>query len=444
MKKNNNLKVRQSNHLIESPYSQEFSIHEIKLFEIALAECKQEDLKLYESETNKKYTFSNSELAKLLNTKPSVISMEIEKTAARIMKKAIHLRKVLSDGSVEFEMINIMPYAKYKSGILEFQINYQIIPYLVELNSNFTEFYLDHILIMNSSYGIKLYKLLYQYKNIKHRVFSVNDLKNQFGLVDKYPQYGDFKKNIINPAVNQINSDTDLNIAFTEIKIGRKVNELKFTFELKKIQYPIKNLVDSRNNIDDVDSSEILNFINPIESELSITTKELINKLINEKGQDYVEASIIYAKKNAKSNLDKYLSDTLTKGWAEADVKKLQTKKNNTTHKEQAAKEEQNRKNQQKEIDNLNKSNIEHEWNKLSDKNKLNYVDYANYIFLKQNSKLSRFSSVDEILPLCIYAVTNQKTYDRILEGYIINMLKISLNINDYIKSSQAVLDLEL
>jgi hypothetical protein len=149
-------------------------------------------------------------------------------------------------------------------------------------------------------------------------------------------------------------------------------------------------------------------------------------------------------KKNAKSNLDKYLSDTLTKGWAEVDVKKLQTKKTNTAQKVQSVKQEQNKKNQQKEIDNLNKSNIEHEWNKLSDKDKLNYVDYANYIFSKQNSKLSRFSSVEELLPLCIYAITNQKTYDRILESYIVNALNISLNINDYIcnKSSQAVLDL--
>ena len=30
-----NKKVRQSNNLIESPYAQEFSAHEIKIFEIA-------------------------------------------------------------------------------------------------------------------------------------------------------------------------------------------------------------------------------------------------------------------------------------------------------------------------------------------------------------------------------------------------------------------------
>jgi len=322
MKKFNKIRVRQSNHLIESPYSQEFSIHEIKLFEIALAECKQEDLNLFKSETNKKFTFSNSELAKLLNTRANVISMEIEKTAARIMKKTIHLRKVLPDGSVEFEMINIMPYAKYKNGILNFQINYQIIPYLVELNSNFTEFHLDNLLIMNSSYGIKLYKLLYQYKNIKHRTFSVSDLKNQFGLLDKYPQYGDFKKYIINPAIIQINSNTDLNVEYSEIKLGRKVEKLEFKFFVKK-DILIKN--EPTQSIEA--SFEVNEYIVKIETLLgnisnavSDKVKVILSNLVSKKGIDFVECSINYAKKNAKTNFEKYLLDTIENNWAEADI----------------------------------------------------------------------------------------------------------------------------
>jgi hypothetical protein len=62
--------------------------------------------------------------------------MEIEKTAKRIMKKTIHLRKILDDGTVEFEMINIIPYARYKDGVFKFRLNYSIIPYLVEINKN--------------------------------------------------------------------------------------------------------------------------------------------------------------------------------------------------------------------------------------------------------------------------------------------------------------------
>ena len=166
-----NQKVRQSNHLIESPYAQEFSAHEIKLFEIALSLFIPSDLDLFIRETNKKFSFSNSELAKLLNTKPNVISMEIENTAKRIMKKMLHLRKTLDDGTIEFQLINIIPFAEYKHGMFNFEINYKIIPLMIDVNKNFTEYQVQYLLKMNSAYSIKLYKLLYQYKKIKGSIW---------------------------------------------------------------------------------------------------------------------------------------------------------------------------------------------------------------------------------------------------------------------------------
>ena len=93
-------KIRQSNHLIESPYTQEFTTHEIKLFEIANAGISKDDLNRANQQSNKRYVLTASQLAKLLNTSVSTISHEIEKTAKRIMQKSIHLRKILSDGIV--------------------------------------------------------------------------------------------------------------------------------------------------------------------------------------------------------------------------------------------------------------------------------------------------------------------------------------------------------
>ena len=364
-------KIRQSNHLIESPYSQEFTTHEIKLFEIAAAGVTLEDMESASLRVNKRFSLSSNQIATLLNTSVSVISHEIEKTCARIIKKAIHLRKLLDDGSVEFEMINIVPYAKYKNGVLDYDLNYAIIPYLLEINKNFTEFQLSYLLLMRSSYAIKLYKLLYQYKSIKSRVFTIDNLKEQFGIIDKYPQYKNLKQKIIDLSVLQINEFTDLNVKYNEIKLGRKVEKLEFIFELKKVQLSKINQVDVIDASSNSKNNDVLNISSVIESELSTQTRSLITKFIQEKGADYVEASITYAKKNAKANLDKYLSDTLIKGWAEVEVKKLQTKKTNTAQKVQAVKQEQNQKHQQKEIDNLNKSNIEHEWSKLLDKDKL-------------------------------------------------------------------------
>lgn len=421
----NNLKVRQSNNLIESPYSQDFSIHEIKLFEIALSEIKQEDLHLYETETNKKFTYSNVNLAHMLKTSTSTISHEIENTASRIMKKAIHLRKELPDGSIEFEMINIMPYARYKDGVLDFQINYQIIPYLIQLNSNFTEFNLGNLLSMNSSYGIKLYKLLYQYKNIKFRKFLVNELKEQFGLSDKYPQYKDFKRRVLEPSIQQINKLTDLNVVYTEIKFSRKVEQIEFKFELKE-KLKLNDSIDRKKLIKDevVYEDEIINNL-----EVSNNTKKLLIELLEAKGNIYVKESINYAKKNAKSNFEKYLLDTISNDWAQNDINKKISKLNN----EQKKQEEKQFKNEsikkQQEKDNLNKSEIENLFYKLSEKKQSFYIEHTNIILNKLSIKLKTMNINEESLVFSVFAVSEGKSYDKLIESYIEKVQNLSLSI---------------
>ena len=431
-------KVRQSNYLVESPYAQEFSSHEIKLFEIAAAGVTRDDLVRVANFSNKKYFFNSNQIAALLNTSVSVISHEIEKTAARIMKKTIHLRKTLEDGSIEFEMINIIPYAKYKNGILELDLNYAIIPYLIEVNKNFTEFQLHYLLLLKSSYAIKLYKLLYQYKNFKIRTFSLVELKEQFGIPEKYAKYKDFKKTVLISSIAQINSGTDLTVDFNEIKLGRKVDKIEFNFVVKNPSLPIiesiksKELKPIKSEAIELPLPNILEqLLLSIESELSVTTKELILKYYNDKGSDYVAMSIDYAKKQAKTNLDKYLNDTLVKGWAEVKVQKIIAKKIQDKVKVSGIKREQDKKQLEKEQDNLNKVVIEQLWNNLDDSEKAHYACYANYIFNKYGKKLTSFSSAAQILPLSVYAVSHEKSYDRFLESYVQNFLKVALSINN-------------
>ena len=91
------------------------------------------------------------------------------------------------------------------------------------------------------------------------------------------------------------------------------------------------------------------------------------------------------------------------------------------------------KKKQEQELNNLAKSTIEHEWSKLLDCEKQNYLKYADVLFKKYASQLRSFSALEHKLPLCIYAVSNAKFYDRMLEGYVENVFDLSLNINDHL-----------
>lgn len=425
-----NKKVRQSNVLIEATYSQEFTAMELKIFEIALACCKSEDMELFKMEKDKKLSFTRLELSKILDINPSIVSQEAYRISSSLMKKYIEIKNTLEDDTIEFIQIGIMPFCKYVNGIFTAHWNHRLIPFLLEIKSNFTEFNLQHLLSINTAYGIKLYKLLYQYKRIKFRSFELDELRKQFGVIDKYPQYKNFKQKIIEPSVEQINRFTDLNVTYKEIKLGRKVVELEFTFELKQIEC---SEIKSIKLAEDINSSSYVFSAETGVDELSAQTKNLISKYSQEKGDEYVEACINYAKRNAKSNLDKYLADTLTKGWADLEIKKAKNKKKNAIAKVEKVKIEENKKKQEKEQENLAKSELEHEWNKLLDSEKQNFIDYSNFIIKKHNSKLTTFADLDQKLPLSIFAVTNNKFYDRSLEGYIKHIINISLNLNNFI-----------
>jgi plasmid replication initiation protein len=437
----NSKKVSQSNEFVESPYAVELTTHEIKIIEYSIAHCREEDYALIGKKQGKEYSFTASNLAKILNTSLSRIVADGDKLANSITQKRI-IHKVINEKNEveEFLYLPIIISARYKHGIFEFELNYKILPFFININKPFTEYQLNHLLSMRSAYAIKLYKLLYQYKNIGHRKFTLYDLKAQFGIKDKYPQYKDLRKRVVEPAVLQINDLTDLTVEFNEVKFGKKVEKLEFTFNLKRQMLTNKLSHSSTNESPTIDGSLDSNvvtlngmqdLISGIDSEISSITKQLIARYFKDKGISYVQASIEYAKKNSKTNFDKYLSDTLNNGWAEVEVKKITNKKAKDSAKNLAIKQEQDKKQQEKEQDNLNRSLIEHEWNKLLDADKVHYVDYAKFIISKHNKKLSSFTTIEQSLPLCIYAVSNQKFYDRVLEGYVKNILNLSLNIND-------------
>ena len=425
-----NTSVRQHNNFVSSPYATEFSLHELKIVEYIIADCKEIDQDKIKLKIHKSYTFTPTQLAKILNTSVSRIVTDADKLADEITKKRIIKKTYDTEGNiVDFEYITIIPVAKYSNGQFRFDFNYEILNFFIDINKNFTEFQLRYLLGMRSAHSMKLYKLLYQYKKIKKRLFFIEELKEQFGISDKYPQYKNFKQKVIDPSIKQINELTDLNVTYNEIKIGRSVSKLEFNFDVKRVQ---ASNMDKNSQIRALNYSEVTEFLKPIESELSTQTKELLSKYLREKGTEYIDACICYAKRNAKTNFDKYLADTLTNGWAEVEIKKSKAKKATETAKVVTVKKESDKKKMEKEQENLAKSEIEHMWSKLLDFEKQPYLSYSEFILNKYASKLTSLPTLDQRLPLCIYAVSNNKFYDRTLELYLKNMLNISLNINDY------------
>lgn len=367
-----NKKVRQSNEFVESPYMVEFSLHEIKVMEYLIAECKEDDYKLIGKKQGKDYNFSATQISKILNTSLSRVVTDADKLANDITKKRIEHKVLDSNGDVkEFAYLSIINEASYNNGNFYFELNYKALPFFVKVNQNFTEFQLRHLLSMKTAYAVKLYKILYQYKKIGKRTFTLDELKTQFGIKDKYDLYKHFKSRILDKSVQQINEITDIQVAYNEYKIGKKVESLEFIIKSKHKIIEIADNLDESNDDGIEDKSRAITsenldiIIQNIKSKITSKTHQLLIDYNASHGLLYVENSIKYAKKHAKTNFDKYLKDTLSNNWAEAMVAEAEQKhKRNDLFTQAEARVESDRNDKHKKI----KQTALDEYNKLSAK----------------------------------------------------------------------------
>lgn len=107
----------------------------------------------------------------------------------------------------------------------------------------FTQYMLSQTANLNSVYSVRLYELLIQWKTAgKTPVFELLLFRGQMGLDDnEYKAMNDFKKRVLDLAVNEINEKTDLTVSYTQEKKGRLIHGFKFTVKQKQTQKAVKN-----------------------------------------------------------------------------------------------------------------------------------------------------------------------------------------------------------
>ena len=106
-----------------------------------------------------------------------------------------------------------------KSGIISLKISSEILPYLYNLRKNFTQYELIQILGLKSSYSIFFYEL-FKRNLYKHTVIiTIRELRKRLALEEKYSQFGDFRRNVVDIAMHEINEYTNLTVTYQLQKI---------------------------------------------------------------------------------------------------------------------------------------------------------------------------------------------------------------------------------
>ena len=102
-------------------------------------------------------------------------------------------------------------------------------PYLLGLKEFFVSYRFYYVMAMKSQFSVRLYELLKSYGNLGNVTFKIETLKERLDLLpDKFAQWNDLKRYVIEKAINEINLLTDLNVEYEPIKDGRTISKVKF------------------------------------------------------------------------------------------------------------------------------------------------------------------------------------------------------------------------
>jgi len=143
------------------------------------------------------------------------------------------------------EKFNWIYYARYyrNDSIVTLKVAPDLKPYLLELNKNFLQYNIKNILPLRSAYVIRLYELCKdhhlektRYGNSSNATFElkIDTLRELFQIPKSYQYSSHIKKLILEKAVKQFKEKTDIQISYTEQKIGRKVDRILITVKPNK------------------------------------------------------------------------------------------------------------------------------------------------------------------------------------------------------------------
>lgn len=135
------------------------------------------------------------------------------------------------------------PYIDDKSGVIDIRLDADMKPYLLQLKENFTEYEIIYTLHFKSKYSIRLYELCksIHYNDLEeyHRRYSIEELRQLLGA-ESYTVFKDFRRRVLEPAIDEINEYSDKEVNYQTITQGKKVIGIELFVKSKETAEVLK------------------------------------------------------------------------------------------------------------------------------------------------------------------------------------------------------------
>ncbi|HBI2017642.1 RepB family plasmid replication initiator protein [Enterococcus casseliflavus] len=155
-----------------------------------------------------------------------------------------------------YEMTSIVPiptvkWNSYNDDVM-IQFNQFIMPYLIDLKAEFTQYKISELKELNSKYSLILYRWLamnysqYEHYSVKggrraeqveayrNPSITVKELREITDTINEYTRFQSFENRVLKSAIEEINTHTSFNVSYEKVKKGRSIDSIVFHIEKKR------------------------------------------------------------------------------------------------------------------------------------------------------------------------------------------------------------------
>lgn len=305
--------VSRSNKLIEARYK--LSLHEQKVIYsiISLIQPNQKELN--------RYRFKIAELAKFCGMNSKSAYRQMEEVTRSLLSRVLTVK----DGRKTMQT-HWVQSAVYESGVVEFELDEKLEPYLLELQGVFTSMKVSELMSFKSQYSGRIYELLYQFLVFGTRRFTLDEFKELLGLDTKeYGLFSNIKARIIESAVKDINKNTPMAVTYETEKTGKKITSIIFHMKYK----PPKgeeclgsDMFDAQEEIKAAEKEDVATTSDAdrrpavMVEMIKVLGDEEAIALYEQYGEGYCFKNLEYSRTFAKSDLGAYYRRALAANWA--------------------------------------------------------------------------------------------------------------------------------
>ncbi|MCT3096250.1 RepB family plasmid replication initiator protein [Lactococcus lactis] len=201
-----------------------------------------------------------------------------------------------------YEMTSIVPiptvkWNSYNDDVM-IQFNQFIMPYLIDLKAEFTQYKISELKELNSKYSLILYRWLamnysqYEHYSVKggrraeqveayrNPSIIVKELREITDTINEYTRFQSFENRVLKNAIEEINAHTSFNVSYEKVKKGRSIDSIVFHIEKKRTAEDNSYKLDDKAYQDDKTQKETDNRLLAGESLQSPYTKLLSENML--------------------------------------------------------------------------------------------------------------------------------------------------------------------